>query len=75
MKIEHLCHINFTWKELQQALADSIECEANDVVAGTPKNLQLLQLAEKARGQHSWVECTENGVVLAIDGVAYTEEI
>lgn len=77
MKIDHLCHVRFTWDELKEVLADCIEMEANEIIAGTPKNRQLLDMAKQARKEHSYVEieAVPDGVVLCIDGVAYTEEL
>ncbi len=75
MEIEHLCHIKFSWKEVRRALADCIEVEANDLTAGTPENERLLDLAEKARDPHSGIETEDGGLVLMINGVAFTETI
>jgi len=76
MRIDHLCQVVFTWQELKHVLADQIEMEANDQVAGSPRNLQLLELAAKARSEHTYVEPeNQDGVALVIDGVAYAEEL
>lgn len=78
MKIDHLCHVNFTWAEVQGLLADEVEYHANNEVAGSPRNLQLLELANNARRGHSYVEFAgskEDGVVLVVDGVAFTETL
>ncbi|KKM04271.1 hypothetical protein LCGC14_1765910 [marine sediment metagenome] len=78
MKIDHLCHINFTWAEVRSALADQIEYYANSEIVGSPKNLQLKELANKARSGDSYIEYTDvnhDGVILCVDGVAFTEEL
>lgn len=78
MKIDHLCHVRFNWAEVQSALADEIEYHANQEIAGSPRNLQLKELANNARKGHSYVELAdekEGGVILCVSGVAFTEEL
>ncbi len=76
MKIDHLCHINFTWAEVRSALADQIEYYANSEIVGSPKNLQLKALTDSARrGYVDLADNKEDGVILCADGVAFTEEL
>jgi hypothetical protein len=82
MKIDHLCHIRFTWAELKQILADEIQGRANEHIPNTPEYERLMKIVKNARSSGSFVDIfrdEENGrtggVVICIDGVSYTEEI
>jgi hypothetical protein len=77
MKITHACNVSFTWAEVQRLLADEIEHRANKEVAGSLKNLRLLELADRSRKGHSYVEYAKNddGLLLFVDGIAFTEEL
>lgn len=75
MKIEHLCHVKFTWDQLREILANEIEMHSNEVVGGTPEHKRLCEMASMARGAYSDMAYDDEGVTLMIDGVAYSEEL
>jgi len=75
MKLEHICGISVTWDELKDILADHVDKLANQQVEGSARSTELRQIAKTARGEHSYAESTLDGVVLVVDGVAYTEEL